>query len=82
MPKENLQLISVRLDPDTIAKIKEFCQKHRYWKRNTVINQVLTTVMNDFNDQQQYDMARRSMFRKSEVKAEYEIIKDGPIVRR
>lgn len=82
MPKDNLKLISVRLDPDTLERIDAFAKKHTYWKRNTVINQVLTAVFNDFDDRAQYDMTRRSLLRQSEVKAEYEIINQGPIVRR
>lgn len=76
--KENMKLISARIDPDTLAKIDSFCQKHTYWKRNTVINQVLTTVFNDFGDKMIYDMARRSFFRDSEIFADYEIGKLGP----
>lgn len=47
---ENLKLISVRLDPDTIEKIDHFCQDRRYWKRNTVINAVLTEVFSRLSD--------------------------------
>ena len=77
MAKENLQLISVRLDPDTVAKIEQFCRKHTYWKRNAVINNVLTTVMNDFEDKMIYDMARRTFFTASSIQADYQIIRVG-----
>lgn len=73
MPKENLQLISVRIDPDTLAKIEKFAARHSYWKRNTIINCLLTTVFNDFNERQIYDMVRRSNFDKAIVTSEYEI---------
>lgn len=82
MVRENLKLISVRLDPETLELIDAFTKRHRYWKRNSVINQVLSTVFHDFNDNAQYDMARRNLFRQSEVKAEYEIVNLGPIIKR
>lgn len=73
MPKENLQLISARLDTDTLAKIEKFAARHSYWKRNTIINNLLTTVFNDFNERQIYDMVRRNNFNKAIVESEYEI---------
>lgn len=73
MPKDNLQLISVRLNPDTVAKIERVCAKHTYWKRNTVINNLLTTIVNDFDDHMVYDMVRRPFFQNNEVIADYEI---------
>lgn len=77
MAQENLKLLSVRLDPDTLKKIEKFTNKHTYWKRNSVINNLLTTVINDFSEKAIYDMARRSFFRSSEIKAEYKIINNG-----
>lgn len=70
---QNLKLMSVRLDPDTVTKIEKWVANHRYWNRNQVINNILTTVMNDFGDKAIYDMARRGFYRKNEVKASYEI---------
>jgi hypothetical protein len=70
---QNLKLMSVRLDPDTVEKIEKWVDNHRYWKRNQVINNILTCVMNDFGDKAIYDMARRGFYRKNEVKASYEI---------
>lgn len=73
MPKENLQLISVRIDPDTLAKIEKFAARHSYWKRNTIINNVLMTIFQDFNDKQVYDMIRRIHFKDQNVRSDYEI---------
>lgn len=73
MPKENLQLMSVRIDPDTRAKIEIFTARHAYWKRNTVINNLLTTIFKDFKDRQIYDMVRRNNFKDQNVQCEYEI---------
>ena len=74
MPKENLKLISVRIDPETLDRIEAFVMEHRYWKRNAIINQVLTAVMNDFDERSIYDMTRRNYFPKQEVNAKYEIL--------
>ena len=77
MQKDNLQLISARIDPDTLAKIDRFIADNRYWKRNTVINNILTAVLNDFDRKAIYDMVRRNFFRNSDVTAEYKINRDG-----
>lgn len=74
MAQENLKLLSVRIDPETIEKIDAFTKNHYYWKRNTVINRILTAVMNDFKDYQVYDMVRKNLTIKQDVKAEYELL--------
>lgn len=74
MAKENLKLISVRIDPDTLAQIDEFVSKQYYWKRNSVINAILTSVMRDFNHKEIYDMTRRSHLEDEFVSCHYEII--------
>lgn len=58
MPKENLKLISARVDPATLAKIDQFLTRHGYWKRNTVITRILDAVMDNFTDSDIYDMLR------------------------
>lgn len=77
MPKENLQLISARLDTDTLAKIEKFAARHSYWKRNTIINCLLMTIFQDFNDRQIYDMVRRNNFSDQYVECKYEITDYG-----
>lgn len=42
----NLKQISVRIDPLTIKLLDEFTSQRRWRKRNHVINQILTCVMN------------------------------------
>lgn len=75
MAKENLVLVSCRIDPETLKKIEELGKKHYYWKRNTIINGILTAVMHNFTDQQIYDMVRYWPKGKDEVKANFEIVK-------
>lgn len=75
MAKDNLKLMSVRLNPDTVEAIEKFTVDHPYWTRNSVINRLLTTIFEDFTDVQVYDMVRRDFFPKNEVKAEYELTK-------
>lgn len=53
---ENLKLISVRLEPSTIEKIDRFSNGSRYWKRNTIINTILTEVLNQLSDGDLYKM--------------------------
>lgn len=53
---ENLKLISVRLEPDTIEKIDRFSNRSRYWKRNTIINTILTEVISQLSEGDLYKM--------------------------
>lgn len=55
---ENKKLLSARLDPQTLAKIETFVKRHYYWKRNTVISNVLDAVFDCFDDGDIYDMVR------------------------
>lgn len=57
---EKKQLLSVRLDPTTLAKIESFASHHDYWKRNTVISHVLDAVFDNFDVRDIYDMVRYS----------------------
>ena len=75
MAKENLVLVSCRIDPGTLKKIEAQTSKHYYWKRNTVINGILTAVMDNFTDQEIYDMIRYWRQNHDEVKAHFEIVK-------
>ena len=57
---EKKKLISARLDPHTLEKIDAFTKKHYYWKRNTVISNVLDAVFDCFDDGDIYDLVRYS----------------------
>lgn len=74
MANENLKLISVRIDPDTIEKIDEFVKQHYYWKRNTVINKILWAAMHDFENSDVYDMVRRDTYRTQAIDCKYKIV--------
>ena len=76
MAKEKLVLVSCRIDPETLKKIEAQTLKHYYWKRNHVINGILTAVMDNFTDQQIYDMVRYWRRANYQTKAEFEIIRD------
>lgn len=41
---ENLKQLSVKIDPATLQKIDETVKQFRYYKRNSVINNVLTAL--------------------------------------
>ena len=60
MTGKNLKLVSARIDPDTLALVDKWLLTHRYWKRNAVINGILTAVMNTFKEKEVYDMVRYS----------------------
>lgn len=41
---ENLKQLSVKIDPATLQKIDEFKGRYYSYKRNTIINNVLTAI--------------------------------------
>lgn len=60
MKQQNLKLISARIEPETLDKIDAWLEHDDSWKRNTVINGVLTAVFNTFSEKEIYDMCRYS----------------------
>lgn len=73
--QKNLKLTSVRLDPDMLDKVAKFHKDHYYWTKNAIINNILITVFQDFDDKEIYDMVRRSRFKDENVTAAYKINK-------
>lgn len=55
---ENKKLISVRLDPQTLESVDDFVSKHYYWKRSTVISNILDAVFECFDENAIYNMVR------------------------
>lgn len=55
---ENLKLISVRIDPKTLEKIDTIHKVHHHWKRNAIINSLLTAVVDAMDADAIYDMVR------------------------
>lgn len=72
---ENKKLISARLDPQTLAKVDEFVKNRRYWKRNTVISNVLDAVFDCFSEKAIYDMVRYSRLYHQEAKGSFSLEK-------
>lgn len=52
----NLELLSVRLDPETKRAIEQLTVHHPYWKRNAIINQLLTTLIRCADNQAIWNM--------------------------
>jgi len=71
--KDSKKLISARIDPETIKKIEAFCEKHKYWTRNYIIDNILYAVLNDFDEKDIYDMVRRPHWKVPFVLAKYNI---------
>lgn len=42
---ENLKQISAKVDAQTIEKIDAIALKSKYWKRNAIINNILTAIV-------------------------------------
>lgn len=73
---EKLKQISVRIDPVTLQKIEDFCKKHYYWTRNTVINGLLGAVVDGMDDDTIYEMVRYSRLFYDKPKGTFIIPKD------
>lgn len=43
---EKLKLISLRIEPETLAKIDELAKRHGYYTRSAIINRLLANVLN------------------------------------
>ena len=72
---ENLKLVSARIEPRTLEKIEKFCNDRWYWKRNSVINAVLTAVFDHFEDSDIYDMCRSWEPTRDNVDCKYKLLK-------
>ena len=70
---EKLKLISVRIDPDTLAKIDEFANEHYYWKRNTVISRILYSVFKNFDKTAIFNMVHTGRYEMKEIEATFKI---------
>lgn len=42
---ENLKLISVRIEPETLRLIDKYAKRHDYYKRSAIINSILAAVI-------------------------------------
>ena len=73
MSKDNLKLISVRLDEDLIEKLDELARKYTYWGRSGIIRNILIAALNEMPENAIYDMIRYSFYDKNVVNAKFEI---------
>ena len=53
---EKLKQISLKINSDTIDKIDEMAKGNSYWKRNTIINQILTAMMHYASEDSLFDI--------------------------
>ena len=72
----NLKLVSARIEPRTLDKIEKFCENHYYWKRNAVINGILTAVFDHFEDGDIYDMVRTWNATPDMIDCKYKLLKN------
>lgn len=73
MSRENLKLISVRLDEDVIRKIDEEVRQRTYWSRSDIIRNILIAVLAEMSAGDIYNMIRYHYFKKNVVDAKFEI---------
>lgn len=73
MSRENLKLISVRMEDDLIRKLDEVAQKHTYWRRSDIIRNILIAVLAEMSAGDIYNMIRYAWYKKNVVDAKFEI---------
>ena len=73
MSRDNLKLISVRMDDDLIKKLDEVAQKHTYWSRSDIIRNILIAVLAEMSGSAIYNMIRYHYYTKNVVDAKFEI---------
>ncbi len=73
---ENLKLLSVRLYPETIAKIEAQVLRHRYWKRNTIICNVLKYVFSCTSDADLYKLVSYIPRKGKKLKVTVELVEE------
>lgn len=76
---QNLKLISVRIDPQTLKKVDALVANHRYWKRNAIINGLLTAVVDAMDDGTLYDMVRYTRHYHTKPKGSFYLPEHHPI---
>ena len=76
MGRENLKLVSIRLNEDLIKKIDNEALRQRYWKRSDIIRDILTAVFDEMSERDIYNMIRYPWYRKNVVNAKFEITKE------
>ena len=54
-------------------RVDKLADKHIYWKRSAVINNLLLAVLDNFTDGQIYDMLCRHRWRRNVVKTDFTI---------
>lgn len=73
MSRENLKVISVRLDEDLLKKLDEAAQRHIYWSRSDIIRNILIAALNEMSGGDLYNMIRYYSYKKNVVDAKFEI---------
>lgn len=55
---ENLKQLSVKIDPEALEKVDAIASKGRYWKRNTIINGILTALLIEADERDIYKLIK------------------------
>ena len=73
MSRDNLKLVSVRMEEDLIKKLDEVAHDHIYWKRSDIIRNILIAVLAEMSAGDIYNMIRYAWYKKNVVDAKFEI---------
>lgn len=73
MSRENLKLISIRLDEDLIRKVDELAERHIYWRRSDIIRNILIATLAEMSAKDLYNMIRYYSYKRNVIDAKFEI---------
>lgn len=73
MSRENLKLISIRLDEDLLRKLDGEVEQRSYWSRSDIIRNILISVFAEMSPDDIYNMLRYHYYEKNVVNAKFEI---------
>lgn len=74
---ESTKVVTFRLSESTIKLLDDAVKKHRYWKRNAVVEQLLYFVLSKLSDGDIYDIIRTYKYDRERFTSLYLELSDG-----
>lgn len=73
MSRDNLKLVSIRMDDELIQKLDQLSHDYTYWNRSDIIRNILTAVLAEMSKGDIYNMVRYYYNKRNVVNAKFEI---------
>ena len=73
MIRDNMKVMSVRLDDDLIEKLDDLAKSYTYWRRSDIIRNILVAAFAEMSPVDLYNMIRYHYYKKNVIDAKFEI---------